>query len=231
MIKKNLNSTQLCAFDQYILFWQVGYSHQGDFLFSELNHKIIFAKLVQDLMDYIRLIRDNTPVIYRIGLNGLRLMPLNFAAEGGVHYFWYNFSPFSATYFSPRKGCPRVLKLWTHFFDMGNKFDTPSYLMFFLRAKCMHCPWSWLQNKVSTIFVIIRPSRVQSCTLSQCVTLTHTFWKIIVYPKICFTALKMQKNQTNTENGAAFSARDISVGEGILDHPPQRNVAYRITKF
>ena len=30
--------------------------------------------------------------------------------------------------------------------------------------------------------------------------------------------------------GAAFSARDISVGEGVLDHPPQRNYAYRIIK-
>ena len=34
----------------------------------------------------------------------------------------------------------------------------------------------------------------QSCTVRQCVTSTHTFWKIIVYPKICFTALKVHTN-------------------------------------
>ena len=44
----------------------------------------------------------------------VRELPLGVAVERSVHEFWDYFSFFSsfyATYFSPRKVCPRVLKL------------------------------------------------------------------------------------------------------------------------
>ena len=43
---------------------------------------------------------------YDFGPSGVRALPLGVAAERSVHYIWNYFSFF----FSPRRGCPRVMK-------------------------------------------------------------------------------------------------------------------------
>ena len=48
------------------------------------------------------------------GLSGVRALPLGVAAEQSVHYF--GIICLHATYFSPRMGCPRVMKLCTEFY-------------------------------------------------------------------------------------------------------------------
>ena len=53
---------------------------------------------------------------YKIGPSGVRALPLGIAAERSVHYIWYYFVFFfSATYFSPGRGCPRVMKFCPEF--------------------------------------------------------------------------------------------------------------------
>ena len=47
---------------------------------------------------------------FSVGPSGVPALPLGIAAERSIHYIWYYFSSFCATYFSPRRGCPRVMK-------------------------------------------------------------------------------------------------------------------------
>ena len=52
----------------------------------------------------------------KIGPSEVRALPLGIADELSVHYFWDYFSSFflffQVTYFSPRRGCPRILNFW-----------------------------------------------------------------------------------------------------------------------
>ena len=57
---------------------------------------------------------DHLTVAYLyFGQSEVRALPLGVAAERSVHYDWDNFLyflSFPVTYFSPRRGCPRVVK-------------------------------------------------------------------------------------------------------------------------
>ena len=66
------------------------------------------------------------PTAYTFGLRGVCALPLGVAAEQSVHYFWDYFSFlsfFSATYFSPKRGWPRVMKFCTEFYVTKNKIQ------------------------------------------------------------------------------------------------------------
>ena len=52
------------------------------------------------------------PFVYLFGPSGGRVLPLGVAAERSVHYFG---DFFCATYFSPRRGCLRVMKFCVEF--------------------------------------------------------------------------------------------------------------------
>ena len=52
-------------------------------------------------------------VIIQIGPIRVHALPIAVAAEQSVHYFVIIFLSFSATYFSPRRGCAAILKFWS----------------------------------------------------------------------------------------------------------------------
>ena len=55
-------------------------------------------------------------VYFNIGPSGVRALPLGVAAERSVNYFWDYFSFISFfLFFSPRRGCPRVMKFYMEF--------------------------------------------------------------------------------------------------------------------
>ena len=65
----------------------------------------------------------STKCAYKIGPSGVRALHLGVAAERSFHYIWYYcsfFSSFCATYFSPRRGCPRVMKFCMEFWVTKN---------------------------------------------------------------------------------------------------------------
>ena len=51
---------------------------------------------------------------HNIGPSEVHMLPLGVAVDSSVQYFWDYFS-ICATYFSPRRACPRVLKLCKEF--------------------------------------------------------------------------------------------------------------------
>ena len=57
--------------------------------------------------------------VFFIGPSGVHALSVGVAAKQSVHYFWDYFSffflSFRATYFSPRRGCPRVVQIVKEF--------------------------------------------------------------------------------------------------------------------
>jgi hypothetical protein len=66
------------------------------------------------------------------GPSGVRALPLGVAAERSFHYIWYYFllPSFSATYFSPRRVCPRVK-------NFVRSFKSEKKIRFEVRKKCL----------------------------------------------------------------------------------------------